>query len=233
LFFKLKVKEQPVPFPDVPWATEVSGDHVDLRSDHSWEYGHRLDMIEDAERIRDHLLRAIYGTFATAKRRFPKAAANVAFAHVGHVAARGESRRLMGDYILTEKDIRSQKPFADGVAQGGLVFCLHYPGEEYDFRSQLKLRAVKPYSIPLRCLYSRNIENLMMAGRNASATHVAYSSIKLMKTGGQMGVAVGATAMLCHKYDTSPRGVYEQHLEELQDIVFERGDYVDALQPSD
>ena len=121
LFFRVAQQAKSVPFPDVPWATEISKDHIDLRSDHSWEYGHRLDMIRDAEHIRDHLLRAIYGTFATVKQRFPQAAANVALTRVGYVAARGESRRLMGDYILTENDIRSQRSFPDGVARGGLV----------------------------------------------------------------------------------------------------------------
>lgn len=69
----------------------------------------------------------------------------------------------------------------------------------------------------------------MMAGRDASASHIAYSSIKLMKTGGHMGVAVGSAAALCKKYHTTPRGVYEKHLEELKDIVYERGDYEGIL----
>lgn len=231
LFFKIEALDQPTAFPDVPWATDVSQDHLDLRSNHSWEYGHRLDMIQDAEAIRDHLLRAIFGTFGTAKRKFAKAARNAALTRVNHIAARGESRRLMGDYLLTENDIREQRPFSDGVARGGLVFCLHYPGKKHDFRNEMKLIRVDPYLIPFRCLYSRNVENLMMAGRDISATHVAYSSTKLMKTGGQMGVAVGAAARLCKKYTTTPRHVYKDHVEELKDIVFERGKYEDALKP--
>ena len=229
IYFKVGLAEEPTTFPDVPWAVEISKDHVDLRSDHSWEYGHRLNMIDDAERIRDHLLRAIYGTFATVKERFRTAALHAEFTRLDYIAARGESRRLMGDHILTEDDLKSQRRFPDGVARGGLVFCLHYPGEKHDFRSKLELTAVKPYLIPFRSLYSRNVDNLMMAGRDASATHIAYSSIKLMKTGGQMGVAVGAAAMLCKKHDTTPRGVYQNHVEELKDVVFERGQYENAL----
>ena len=232
IFFHVGVSDGPTSFPDVPWAVAVSGEHVDLRSDHSWEYGHRRDMIGDAEEIRDHLLCAIYGTFATVKKRFPAAAEKIELTRVGYIAARGESRRLTGAYILTENDIRSQREFPDGVARGGLVFCLHYPGEKHDFRSELKLTAVKPYLIPFRCLYSRNVDNLMMAGRNASATHVAFSSIKLMKTGGQMGVAVGAAASLCRQYSKTPRGIYESYIDELKDIVFERGEYETALTKS-
>jgi hypothetical protein len=79
-------------------------------------------------------------------------------------------------------------------------------------------------TVPLRCLYSRNIENLLLAGRCASATHVAAMNIKVQNTTGQMGIAVGAAAALCRKHNTTPRGVYQRHLAELQDIVFERGD---------
>jgi hypothetical protein len=233
LFFKLALADEPCSFPAVPWATGVSRDHVDLTSDHTWEFGHHLDMIDDAERIRDHLFRAIYGTFATVKERYPRKASRLRLERVNYVSARGESRRLMGDYLLTEDDIREQREFEDAVATGGLVFCLHYPGEEHDFRNRMELIPVKPYGIPFRCLYSRNIENLMMAGRCASATHIAYSSIKLMKTGGQMGVGVGAAAALCKKHGTTPRGVYENHREELKRVVFERGEYEGVLQPKE
>ncbi len=231
LFFKLALADEPCSFPKVPWATDVSQDHIDLTSNHTWEFGHHRDMIGDAEEIRDHLLRAIYGTFATVKERYPKKASRLRFERVNSVAARGESRRLMGDYLLSENDIREQREFPDAVATGGLVFCLHYPGEEHDFRNRMELISVKPYGIPFRCLYSRNIENLMMAGRCASATHIAYSSIKLMKTGGQMGVAVGVAAALCEKHETTPRGVYDKHLDELKDAVYERGEYLEALKP--
>jgi FAD-dependent oxidoreductase family protein/FAD binding domain-containing protein len=231
LFFKLALTEEPCSFPKVPWATEVSQDHIDLTSNHTWEFGHHRDMIGDAEEIRDHLLRAIYGTFATVKEDYPKKASRLRLERVNHVAARGESRRLMGDYLLNENDIREQREFPDAVAAGGLVFCLHYPGEEHDFRNRMELIPVKPYGIPFRCLYSRNIENLMMAGRNVSSTHIGYSSTKLMKTGGQMGVAVGAAAALCDKHNTIPRGVYDEHLDELKDAVYERGAYTEALKP--
>jgi hypothetical protein len=228
LFFHIELETEPVVFPDVPWATEVSRDHVDVKSDHSWEYGHRRDMIRDAERIRDYLFRAIYGSFATVKQRFPNGARNARLARVAHVAARGESRRLMGDLILTENDIRAQREFPDSVAQGGIVFCLHEPREDFDFRSNFHLTPTKPYGIPFRCLYSRNVANLMMAGRNASATHVAYASIKLMKTGGQMGVAVGSAAALCKKYGIEPRDVGAHHIGELRALVLEQPPLVPA-----
>jgi hypothetical protein len=104
------------------------------------------------------------------------------------------------------------------VATGTWSIDLHYP-KGYDFRTYAEFKKVKPYPIPFRCLYSKDIENLMMAGRNMSETHVALGSTRVMNTGGQMGVAVGAAAYLCKKHDTTPRGVYEKHLEELLEVL--------------
>jgi hypothetical protein len=233
--FRTRTAVQPSAFPGVPWAVEVAKDFADLGGQvvdghdnvdgltHFWEYGQWLDPIQDAEEIRDHLFRAVYGTFANAKRREPQKNANLELAWVGHVPATGESRRLMGDYLLTENDIRSQQAFPDAVAVCSGHFCLHYPGDKYDFRlGDWKWIPVQPYSIPLRCLYSRNIDNLLMAGKHISLTHVAGSSTKTMLNGGQTGVAAGGTAFLCRKYQTTPRGVYQQHLAELQKILGER-----------
>jgi hypothetical protein len=246
----------------VPWATEVSKDYLDVMSGpvHFWEFGQTLDTTQDLEEIRDHLFRAIYGAFST----FNAKNANFELAWVRHIAARGESRRLLGEYLLTENDIESCRVFPDTVATCMRdFFCLHYTDPRYEFRTggprpawETEGRAKGPApgpsgrasepppriagsiaagrcgTIPFRCLYSRNIGNLMMAGRCASATHVAYSSIKVMRIGGQMGVATGAAAFLCKKHRTAPRGVCQEHIEELQDIVFARGPYQSALQPS-
>ena len=234
--FRTRTAAQPTTFPNVPWAVEVAKDYADLGGQvvdghdnvggltHFWEYGQWLDPIQDAEQIRDHLLQAVYGTFSNAKRCEPQQNANLELASVGYVPATGESRRLVGDYLLTENDIRSQRPFADAVALCQGHFCLHYPGDKYDFRlGDWKWIPVPPYSIPLRCLYSRNVDNLLMAGKHISVTHVAGSSTKTMLNGGQTGVATGVTAFLCRKYQTTPRGVYQQHLAELQKILGDRG----------
>jgi len=243
LSFATRMADHPIAFPDVPWATAVSRDYADLGGQvlcpgqdnrvgpfgkgltgsspltHFWEYGQWLDAYEDAERIRDHLFRAVYGTFATVKRQRPKLLANLELARVGHVPATGELRRLVGDHILTENDIRQQRSFSDAVAINDGHFCLHYPGERHDFRlGDWKYEVVKPYQIPLRCLYSRNIDNLMMAGKHISVTHVAGSSTKMMLNGAQHGQAVGCAAFLCNKYKTTPRGVREKHIKELRTL---------------
>ena len=131
---------------------------------HFWEYGQQLNPFQDTEEIRDHLFCAIYGTFATAKRLNPETYANLELLRIGHVPAGDESRRLMGDYILTENDVRSGKVFSDAVALRSGHFCLHYPGDQYDFRlGDWKFVAVPLFTVPFRCLYSKNIDNLLIA----------------------------------------------------------------------
>jgi hypothetical protein len=180
---------------------------------HFWEYGQSLDPYTQGEHIRDHLLRAIYGTFSNVKTMEPDTYANLKLDWVAFVAAQGEFRRYKGDYILTENDVRTHKAFPDAVVQNGGAFCLHYPGDKkYDFRLkdwEWDERDGKPYDIPFRCLYSVNISNLMMAGKHISVTHIAGSNTKFMGNGGQHAIATAAAAHLCHKYNTTPKGVYE------------------------
>lgn len=195
---------------------------------HFWEYGQWLDLYTQGEEIRDHLLRALYGTFANVKRLEPETYLNLEFDWVAFVAAQGEFKRYKGDYILTETDIREHKEFPDAVVRNDGAFCLHYPNQpgegEYGYDFRLKnwiwdTRDQKPYAIPFRCLYSVNISNLMMAGKHISVTHVAGTTTKFMGNGAQHGAAAGAAASLCQKYNTTPRGIYEAHLEELQEIT--------------
>ncbi|MGH3402398.1 MAG: FAD-dependent oxidoreductase [Streptosporangiaceae bacterium] len=190
---------------------------------HFWEYGQWLDPYTEGEHIRDHLLCAIFGTFSNVKRREPGKYANLVLDWVAFVAAQGEYRRYVGDYVLTETDIRTHKEFPDAVVQNSGAFCLHYPGDEkYDFRLKdwkWDTRDEKPYDIPFRCLYSASIPNLMMAGKHISVTHVAGSNTKFMGNGAQHAIATAAAAFLCRKYDTTPRGVHEAHLPELRDIA--------------
>lgn len=257
LFFRTRMTETPVSFPDVPWAIEVAKDFSDLRGQsrkpgsengpgpvvispdakpdptlayrmkgpltHFWEYGQWLDPYTQGENIRDHLLRAVYGTFSNVKKMEPETYANLAFDWVSFVPAQGEYKRYKGDYILNENDIRTHKAFPDAVVKNGGAFCLHYPGDEkYDFRLKFwewDERDKQPYDIPFRCLYSINISNLLMAGKHMSATHVAGSNTKFMANGAQHAIATAAAAHLCKKYDTTPRGIYENHLTELQGVV--------------
>ena len=222
-------------FPEVPWGKEVAKDMEAVEGNWTWEYGHYLDTIRDAEEIRDYMLRAIYGAFSNAKNGKDRAKyAKRQLSHVPYVGGKRESRRIIGDYILTQGDLQATRQFPDGVATGSWSIDLHYPKDynKYPFRTYAQFNKVKPYPIPFRCLYSKDVENLMMAGRDVSVTHVALGSTRVMNTCGQMGVATGAAAWLCKKHGTTPRGVYKQHLQELLDILAGRDDCEGVLRPT-
>ncbi|WP_267130055.1 FAD-dependent oxidoreductase [Cumulibacter manganitolerans] len=256
IFFRTRLADHPVAFPEVPWALDVAKDYANLSGQlekpgtdngpgpaagahrtfapdvrrrmqlpntHFWEYGQDLDPYTEAEHIRDHLLCAVYGTFSNVKTTEPQEYANLELDHLAFVPAQGEFHRYLGDYVLTETDIREHRSFDDAVVWNDGPFCLHYPGDEnYDFRLRdwkWDTRDEQPYRIPFRCLYSADIDNLMMAGKHISVTHVAGSSTKFMGNGAQHAVATAAAAALCLKHDTSPRGIQGARMAELQDLI--------------
>ncbi len=209
-------------FPEVPWAMEVAKGYRATGGEWFWEYAvaDAVDTIDDAEEIRDHLFRAIYGAFHNAKKQ--PGNANRALKWVAYIAGKRESRRLVGDVILTERMVREHPEWPDAVVHESRGIDLHYPKklpQGVDFITVAKFTRIERYRIPFRCLYSKNIENLMMAGRCLSATHVGLGSPRVMNTCGQMGVAVGCAAYVCKERSTTPRGVYEKHLDEFMRIV--------------
>ena len=208
----------PVPFPEVPWATNVAGTAAATSGGWNWEYGMHLNTIYDAEEIRDHLLRAIYGNFYNAKQSASND--NRAFAWVPYVTGKRESRRIVGDYLLTQQDIVDGRWFEDAVGSATWSIDLHYP-TSVSYRSTYIPTHVSRWFFPYRSLYCRDIPNLFMAGRNISVSHVALGSPRVMNTCGQMGVAIGYAAWLCDKYSCTPRDIYrsEARTEELQLII--------------
>ncbi|MDD2600481.1 MAG: FAD-dependent oxidoreductase [Kiritimatiellae bacterium] len=205
----------PVPFPAVPWAMSVAGTAAATSGGWDWEYGMHLSTIYDAEEIRDHLLRAIYGNFYNAKQK--AANANRAFAWVPYVAGKRESRRIVGDYLLTQSEIVEGRWFEDAVGSATWGIDLHFP-KDVSYRAGFTATHVGRWFFPYRCLYSRDIANLFMAGRNISVSHVGLGSPRVMNTCGQMGVAIGYAAWLCDKYACTPRDIYRSpaKTEELQ-----------------
>ncbi len=222
LLWYSSVTDRETEFPEIPWAMDVAKDHSALSGEWYWEYSSDdMHQIEDAEAIRDHLLRAIFGSFANAKNNPANAKRHLDW--VGYISGKRESRRLIGDHIYTMQDARSGTVFADTVVEETRAIDLHYQraeiGSPYDFLANALFYRVPRYYIPFRSLYSRNIENLMMAGRNFSCSHVGLGGPRVMRTTGQMGIAVGYAAVLCEKYDTTPRGVYEDHIDELRAMI--------------
>jgi hypothetical protein len=222
-------KEQPSGFPETPWAIQFSDEyHIDdHKADWQWETGFgNFNTIYEAEKIRDHNLRAIYGNWSYLKNHKNQKYANHELAWVAHIGGKRESRRLMGDHILTQMDIQDGVMHPDGTVTATWTIDLHFPEEKnkkyfpgQEFFASTKHIRVQPYTIPYRCLYSRNIENLFMAGRNISTTHVAFGSTRVMRTCGMMGEVVGYASYLCKKESCTPRQVYTDHLSEFMNLI--------------
>jgi hypothetical protein len=144
---------------------------------------------------------------------------------VAHIGGKRESRRLLGDVILKEQDILNQTKFPDASITTTWGIDLHYPIENNlgvePYLSRADIKKIEPYEIPYRCLYSRNVNNLFMAGRNISVTHVALGTVRVMRTTGMMGEVVGMAATICVQEDCNPRAVYENHLEVLKSYMVE------------
>ena len=212
-----------VDFPEVPWALAVSGTEMTAtRSDWRYEYtDDTLSQVDDHEAIRDHLLRAMYGMFYNAK-QLP-GNRRLKLSRLSFIGGKRESRRLMGDHIYSMKDITQATCFPDTVAEETRCIDVHYQqkeiGSPYDFYADAFFHKVDKYYLPFRCLYSRNIENLMMAGRCFSCSHVGLGGPRVILTCGQMGVATAYAAALCKKHATTPRTVGQVHMTELRHMI--------------
>lgn len=216
-------------FPETPWALTFSDEyHIDEeQSDWQWETGFgNFNTITEAEQIRDHNLRAVYGNWSYLKNHKRDKYDKRDLAWVAYIGGKRESRRLLGDHILTQMDVQEGKIYPDATVTATWTIDLHFPDKknslyfpDEEFFAGTKHIKVAPYTIPYRCLYSRNISNLFMAGRDISTTHVAFGSTRVMRTCGMMGEVVGMAAFLAKEYQTTPRGVYEKHLPEFMGMI--------------
>lgn len=217
----------PVAFPETPWALEFSDATAQnaTRGDWDWETGQHRHQVDDFEAIRDLGLRAVYGNWSFQKNHSRDKAryAALRLAWVAYVGGKRESRRLLGDVVLQQQDIEGQRAFPDAVVTATWSIDLHMPTAEQtrqfpgaEFRSVASFGKKAPYAIPYRCLYSRNIDNLFMAGRDISVTHVALGTVRVMRTTGMMGEVVGMAAAVARRHQATPRAVYAEYLDELK-----------------
>lgn len=232
----------PVEFTPPPWARRFETDedlphrsHLELRHGYWWvEWGGELDMIKDQDEIRQELLACLFGVWDHIKNRGDHGAENWALRWFGVLPAKRESRRLMGPYILTENDILAGRLFEDRVAHGGWSIDTHPPKGIYS--PEPPSRHIMPedvYSIPLRSLYSRNVPNLMMAGRCASCTHMAMGSTRVAATGAAMGQAVGAAAARCVDYLCLPGELSRSDIVSLQQQLLREDHFIPELANED
>ncbi len=235
---------KPVKFPEVPWAMDVAQNYSEKNGEWQWEFSRNdLSQIDDAETIRDHMFRAIYGSFYNYKNQTAdnlntdqvkigkidnklqqQKADSLQLKWVSYLLGKRESRRLVGDHIFTFNDARDTTNFKDAVVFEKREVDVHYQinlldQEDPDFISTAMFYKTGQYSIPYRSLYSKNISNLFMAGRNFSCSHIGLGGPRVMRTTGQMGAAVGLAASVCKKHNVNPRDVYTTYLDEYLELI--------------
>lgn len=227
--------EQQTTFPETPWALPLKMDDFPYPRDHHgqwfWEGGFDKDPIAEAELIRDWNFRAVFGAFNAMKNGDgADKHKNAYLTWVAFIGGPRESRRLMGDVVLTQDNIVTKKQFKDGCVPTTWSIDLHYPKEQYAKKfpdnpfisiavHDRRIDRSYGYPVPYRCFYSRNIENLFMAGRCASVTHEALGTVRVMRTCGMMGEVVGKAAAICATKDCSPRDVYRSHWAEMEQLL--------------
>ena len=241
------------PFPRCPWAIDLSDKPFPGRKKFHkggfggaknnlgslggwfWESGFDKNPIEDIERIRDLNLRAMYGAWDALKNvdgLYP----NHRLGWAAFIAGKRESRRLLGDVVLSDKDFYKKTKFNDIAFPCSWHVDIHMPNDHFDdghkgdefisdYTRGKKYQYGGIYWAPYRCLYSRNITNLFMAGRNISVTKEGLGPVRVMRTTGAMGEIIGKAVTVCTQQKTTPRGVYQKHLNKLQELMRNKGSH--------
>lgn len=229
-----------VDFPDIDWGLKLDDDSClnCVSGDWEQETGFRRDMVGEIEYIRDYGLRAIYSNWAYQKHHFKdkERFANLKLMWVSPIGGKRESYRVKGDYILTQNDIEERIHHEDATASMTWSIDMHFPEPTNEekfgeaFRSFAYHRGLaQPYPMPYRCLYAKDADNLFIGGRLVSATHVAFSSVRVMRTLGCLGEVVGLASSICKKYNCTPRQVYTCHLDELKELMAKGVDIPDSF----
>ena len=218
----------PVDFTAPDWSVRLSDDDVKNRAmniystmENFWylELGGDRNTIDDTEEIKEELIPLAIGAWDYIKKNDERSK-NWELEFLGFLPGKRESRRMCGEYMVTQRDISDNRIFEDTVAYGGWPIDDHFPGGYYHRGNpNTDIKTPAPYCLPYRALYSENVENLFFAGRNISMTHLAMSSIRVMATCALLGQAVGTAAAIAVKCGETPNGVYKNRLGELQNTL--------------
>lgn len=227
---------RPQQFPECPWAIDLkqvdfpgrdgvkdvyNGEGELSLGGWFWESGCEIDPIAGAEYARDTNFRAMYGAWDCLK-NFDNSYENYALEYSSYIGGKRESRRFFGDIVLTKCEVGQGKKYDDACVPSTWGFDVHYPDKRFyaafyegdgfltkDYHENFET----PYFVPYRCFYSRNVENLFLAGRNISVSHDALGTVRVMRTCGMIGEVVGVAADFCKKYKIKPREVYTQYVD--------------------
>ena len=235
ILLQCRETDHPVSYTPPSWAYDFPTDDAMNNKPHNiyaintnfyWiELGGMQNSIDDTEEIRDELLKIAFGVWDHVKNHGDHGAENWELEWVGFLPGKRESRRYVGDYVLTQQDVENCPRFYDTVAYGGWQIDNHLPGGfRMDAKGEghlQKRRLSEPYSIPLRSLYSKNIDNLMFAGRNISASHIAFSTTRVMGTIGVIGQAAGTAAAIAVANRLTPREAAKSKIADIQKALMD------------
>jgi hypothetical protein len=253
LFFRARDTGKPVPFQKPDWAADfptekdlTARSHSFIDGGYWWiEIAYPMNPIRDNEEIRHELLREALGVWDHIKNKCANKAAaqNYSLEFMGFWPYKREARRLIGDFVLRQSDIQDPGQHPDDVAYGVWGIDIHEPGGLHrrdippykppSLDQYWEDYGTLPYGIPLRSCYSRNIRNLLMAGRPISTSYVAFASTRVLPTGGVVGQAVGVAAALCRKYQCEPRALADQHTMEIQQLLLRQDCFIPGVENED
>ncbi|PQP80777.1 pyridine nucleotide-disulfide oxidoreductase [Paenibacillus sp. PCH8] len=244
LLFYTKDAGAPVRYIPPSFAKDITQTSIPIRrvirsgdsGCHYWwiEWGGEHDTVHDNELIRDELWSVIYGIWDYIKNSGKFEADQMTLEWIGSLPGKREYRRFTGDYVLTQNDIISQREFPDAVAFGGWSIDLHPPQGMYAEASGSKhMHADGVYHVPFRSLYSANVRNMLMAGRDISASHVAFGTTRVMATCAVIGEAAGTGAALCAAMGVTPRELYAGHLATLQQTLLRQDASIIGVRSND
>ncbi|HID07693.1 MAG TPA: FAD-dependent oxidoreductase, partial [Armatimonadetes bacterium] len=244
--FRAVKENKRISYSPPPWAVQLPpaekfGRHIRRVNTGEWwlEHPGDIDDLWDMERARDELIRIAFGYWHFIKNVWHERekAAQYRLTDVFIYLAKRETRRLVGDYILTQGDVQSGKRFFDSIAYGGWPIDVHHPkgifsGEEGPFHCNVH---VPIYTIPFRCLYSINIRNLLFAGRDISVTHIALGTVRVMATLATLGQAAGTAAVMCVKDNITPRQLAHERkrIHALQQTLLKHDQYIPGVKNED
>lgn len=256
LFFTAKDAGMPVPFKRPDWAVEFPKEsdltgrgHSYFEGGYWWiEVGTPYHPIKDNNEIRHEALRQLLGVWDHIKNQdckmVPKEkSAPYGLEFVGFWPYKRASRRIIGDYVLTQNDIQNPHQLNDAVAYGCWQIDIHVDGGILERHKQPYPAAghlvnwqdigTQVYGIPIRSLYSKNVGNLMMAGRPISCSYLAFASTRVLSTGSICGQAVGVVAALAKKYKTTPKEIAKSHAVETQQIILRSDGHIPGVENTD
>jgi len=230
VLWETRKSDHKVEFPDIDWGIEFDESRALERFDccWDWEAGQFLDQVMDIEHIRDYGLMTCYANWSFLKNRSArkKEWECMDLEWVSAIGGKRESYRVKGDLILTQNDLLASRIYSDASGCATWSIDLHFADPENirkfgePFQScAYHLVLPAPYPVPYRCMYAKDMSNLLLAGRCLSMTHIAFSSVRVMRTLGMLGEVAGMAAAIGVRHNCSCREVYQRFLEELKTLM--------------